>query len=133
MNNNNRPRLEKTRTLLLNKSPSLMDVPDSNSQSTTTTTFVPRKSPLVEFPTSPQLVVGEDILHFSHPQHQLSLVNLPDLFTCSGCKEYGAGKRYTCQFCDFQLHHFCALAPSALRGHPFHCQHQLVFYSKPGT
>ncbi|KAF3446953.1 hypothetical protein FNV43_RR12133 [Rhamnella rubrinervis] len=131
MNNNNRPCLKKTRTLVLKKSPSLMDVPNSISQSATTTTFVPRKSPLVEFPTSAQLVVGEDILHFSHPLHPLSQVDLPDPFTCSGCKEHGAGKRYTCQLCDFQLHHFCGLAPSALRGHPLHCQHQLVFYSKP--
>lgn len=137
MNSNNRPCLNMTRTSSLKRSPSFMDVANRRSSSITgqgaTTTFVPRKSPLVEFPTSPQLIVGEEILHFSHLQHPLSQVNLPDLFTCSGCKEHGAGKRYTCPLCNFQLHDFCALAPSALKGHPFHCQHQLVFFGKPGT
>lgn len=90
------------------------------------------KSPSLEFPTS-QLIVGEERLHFGHPQHPLSQVILPDLFTCAGCKEYGAGKRFICQLCDFQLHDFCALAPPALMNHPFHIQHQLVFYSKAGN
>lgn len=105
-------------------------VPDHE---TTTNYYVPKKSPnSVEFPTSPQLIFGEEMIHFSHPQHPLSKVDLPDLFTCSGCKDLGAGKRFTCQQCDFQLHEFCASAPSTLKGHPFHVQHQLVLYSKPG-
>ncbi|XP_030523362.1 uncharacterized protein LOC115735928 isoform X2 [Rhodamnia argentea] len=93
----------------------------------------PRKPPLVEFPTSPQLILGEEIIHSGHPQHLLSKIDLPDLFTCAGCREYGAGKRYTCQLCDFQLHDFCALAsPYQVReSHPFHYQHQLFFHSKP--
>lgn len=95
-------------------------------------TYYPTKSPLIEFPTSPQLIFGQEILHFSHPQHPLSRINLPDLFTCSGCKEFGAGMRFTCQQCEFQLHEFCARAPDALSGHPFHSHHQLSFYSKPG-
>lgn len=95
-------------------------------------TYHPTQSPLIEFPASPQLIFGQEILHFSHPQHPLSLMNLPDLFTCSGCKEFGAGMRFTCQQCEFQLHEFCARAPDALKGHPFHSHHQLCFYSKPG-
>ncbi|XP_021815559.1 diacylglycerol kinase theta [Prunus avium] len=115
----NKP-LRKTRTFLLKRSESMQQP----------TEFVPRKSPVVEFSTSPQLIFGEEMLHFGHPQHPLSQVNLPDLFTCAGCKEYGAGKRFVCQQCDFQLHDFCALAPPALKSHPFHFQHQLVLYSK---
>ncbi|XP_048430836.1 uncharacterized protein LOC103961787 isoform X1 [Pyrus x bretschneideri] len=101
------------------------------SQPTNLDNIVPRnnKSPLLEFPTS-QLIFGEERLHFGHPQHPLSPVILPDLFTCAGCKEDGAGKRFICQLCQFQLHDFCALAPPALKNHPFHIQHQLVFYSK---
>ncbi|QCD89155.1 uncharacterized protein LOC114172439 [Vigna unguiculata] len=98
------------------------------------TGFVTKKSPppAVEFPTSPQLIFGEEIVHFSHPQHPLSMVDLPDLFNCVGCKEYGSGKRFVCQQCEFQMHDFCALAPTALKAHPFHSQHSLLFHSKPG-
>ncbi|GKU98224.1 hypothetical protein SLEP1_g11256 [Rubroshorea leprosula] len=91
----------------------------------------PKKSPLIDSPTSPQLIMGEQIIHFSHPHHPLSQVDLPNCFTCASCKEYGAGKRYTCSQCDFQLHDFCALAPSALKSHPLHFQHKLLFFSKP--
>jgi len=99
------------------------------------TGFVTKKSPppAVEFPTSPQLIFGEEIVHFSHPQHPLSMVDLPDLFNCVGCKEYGSGKRFVCQQCEFQMHDFCALAPTALKAHPFHSQHSLLFHSKPGN
>ena len=94
----------------------------------------PRRSLSIEFPTSPdQSLFGEQMNHFTHPHHPISLVNLQDLFTCSGCKERGAGKRFTCQKCDFQLHDFCALSPSLLKAHPLHLQHQLVFHSKPKT
>ncbi|KAB2626285.1 hypothetical protein D8674_017945 [Pyrus ussuriensis x Pyrus communis] len=135
----NKP-LKKTRTSLLRRSestaPQSQSQPQSQTQSQSQPTkldnIVPRnnKSPLLEFPTSPELIFGEEILQFGHPQHPLSQVILPDLFTCAGCKEYGAGKRFICQQCDFQLHDFCALAPPALKNHPFHFQHQLVFYSK---
>lgn len=84
-------------------------------------------------PVSPQLMYGEEMVHFSHPRHRLSRMCLPDLFTCSGCKEYGAGNRFSCQQCDFQLHDFCAFSPPALKAHPFHSYHQLLFYSKPGN
>ncbi|KAK4752709.1 hypothetical protein SAY87_021507 [Trapa incisa] len=86
---------------------------------------------LVGFPTCPQRTIGNDLLHFSHPQHPLAHIHRMDLFTCFGCKEHGAGKRFACQHCDYQLHEFCALAPQALKSHPLHVQHQLFFYSKP--
>lgn len=108
------------------------DLPTSTPQ--TTSFVVPKKypPPRIQFPASPQLILGEEMIHFSHPQHPLSQLNLPDHFNCMGCKEFGAGLRFSCQQCNFQLHQFCALAPPALKGHPFHSQHQLVFYSKPG-
>ncbi|CAL1410027.1 unnamed protein product [Linum trigynum] len=88
--------------------------------------------PFFEFPTSPQkLAWGEGIIHSGHPQHLLYNVDLPDLFTCSGCKEYGSGKSFACRQCDFRLHEFCALAPPRLKAHPLHLQHQLWFSSKP--
>nr|GLL48510.1 uncharacterized protein LOC109167449 [Ipomoea trifida] len=88
----------------------------------------------VEFPTSPQPNNGGDnqeIVHSSHAKHPLVEMTLPELFTCSGCKEYGAGKRYACQQCNFQLHDFCALSPPSLKTHPLHGQHQLLFHDKP--
>ncbi|XP_010459793.1 PREDICTED: uncharacterized protein LOC104740797 [Camelina sativa] len=85
----------------------------------------------VEFPASPQLIQGEEMVHFGHPQHVLVKVELPDIYTCAGCKEEGAGVRYVCQECDYQLHEFCALAPPLLKSHPFHYQHQLLFFAKP--
>ncbi|KAL0313813.1 UNVERIFIED_CONTAM: hypothetical protein Sangu_2225700 [Sesamum angustifolium] len=90
-----------------------------------------RSSSMVEFPTSPQPAVGEQITHYAHSQHPLMELTLPELFTCSGCKEFGAGKRFACQQCDFQLHEFCAVSPPLLKNHPLHGQHQLVFHSKP--
>ncbi|GAV65805.1 C1_3 domain-containing protein [Cephalotus follicularis] len=122
--------LKKTTSFLMKKSAS-MEIPSP------TATYQPpptkeSETPSLEFPTSPQLILGGELLHFSHPQHALSQVILPDLFTCAGCKEYGAGKRFMCTQCYFQLHEFCALAPPALKTHPFHLQHQLLFYSKSG-
>ncbi|KAK4787937.1 hypothetical protein SAY86_011770 [Trapa natans] len=96
----------------------------------TPSSSIPKKSPLVEFPASPQLILGEEITHFSHP-HRLSKIDLLDLFTCAGCKEYGAGKRFSCQQCDYQLHDFCGSAPRTLTGHPPHSHHPLAFHSKP--
>nr|XP_016443262.1 PREDICTED: uncharacterized protein LOC107768651 [Nicotiana tabacum] len=94
----------------------------------------------IEFPTSPQPPDDHDgvhanhngtIVHHTHSKHPLAEITLSELFTCSGCKEFGAGRRYACQDCDFQLHHFCALSPPSLKAHPFHGQHQLVFHAKP--
>ncbi|KAJ0087177.1 hypothetical protein Patl1_09311 [Pistacia atlantica] len=95
------------------------------------TSFGSRRTPQSEFPTSPRFFMGEKIFHFNHPQHPLLEMDSPDLFTCGGCKDYGSGKRYSCQQCDFQLHHFCALPPQSLVGHPFHSHHQLLFQTKP--
>lgn len=91
--------------------------------------------PIIEFPVSPDadaLLLGEGITNANHPQHRMVHVNLPNPFNCMGCKEYGAGPRFTCQQCNFELHDFCALAPPVLKAHPLHSQHQLVFASKPG-
>ncbi|XP_042506723.1 uncharacterized protein LOC122083099 isoform X1 [Macadamia integrifolia] len=82
--------------------------------------------------TSPTLL-GEDkeILHFSHP-HTLTQIHHPYLFTCMGCKEFGAGNMFKCLECDFDLHDFCALAPPSLKTHSLHSQHPLVFHTKSG-
>ncbi|KAL0440554.1 UNVERIFIED_CONTAM: hypothetical protein Slati_2538400 [Sesamum latifolium] len=90
-----------------------------------------RSSSMIEFPTSPHPAVGEQITHYAHSQHPLIELTLPELFTCSGCKEFGAGKRFACEQCEFQLHEFCAVSPPLLKNHPLHGQHQLVFHSKP--
>lgn len=80
----------------------------------------------------PEADGGETMVHFSHPEHRLARFDFPYLFMCMGCKEYGAGKRFMCQACGFQLHEFCALAPPALHDHPFHRKHpHLLFFVKP--
>ncbi|XP_042385846.1 uncharacterized protein LOC121977329 [Zingiber officinale] len=86
-------------------------------------------------PSAERLQAGEQrgVFHFTHPFHMLTQVDSPYLFTCAGCKEYGAGSRFRCQTCcGFELHDFCALAPPALRHHPFHPNHQLAFFAKTG-
>lgn len=119
-----------TRTLLVKKSAA--PSPAAKAEYVDTTAAA-RKSAAasVEFPTSPEALFGEEIVNFSHPQHPLIRLDLPDLFTCSGCKDYGSGKRFLCRHCDFQIHDFCALAPAALKAHPLHSQHLLMFNSKP--
>lgn len=131
MNKNNTNKLlPKTRsTFTLNKYSTSMDL--HRLPNAPPTRLPSRKSPIIDFPTSPLLVLDE-MLHFSHPQHPLEKVNLSDLFTCAGCKEFGSGTRFICRLCDFQLHDFCALAPPSLNAHPFHYQHHLSFFSKPG-
>ncbi|KAL5565189.1 hypothetical protein UlMin_028353 [Ulmus minor] len=130
-NNNTQPIFQKTRTFQLTKVPSI-NLPTQNYPAPPPIPVPqPKKTALVEFPTSPQQLFREEMLHFGHPQHPLSLIDVPDRFTCTGCKEYGSGKRFTCQQCDFQLHCFCASAPPALKNHPFHCQHQLFLFAKP--
>ncbi|PWZ36973.1 hypothetical protein Zm00014a_025391 [Zea mays] len=75
-----------------------------------------------------------EMVHFSHPEHRLARFDFPHLFMCMGCKEYGAGKRFMCQACGFQLHEFCALAPPSLHEHPFHPKHpHLLFFVKPAS
>ncbi|XP_051137546.1 uncharacterized protein LOC127255839 [Andrographis paniculata] len=80
-----------------------------------------------QFPTSPV----EEITHYTHSQHPLTKISSPELFVCAGCKEYGAGYRFACQQCEFQLHEFCAAPRPLLKNHPLHGQHQLVFHVKP--
>ncbi|KAF5202299.1 Cysteine/Histidine-rich C1 domain family protein [Thalictrum thalictroides] len=87
----------------------------------------------MDIPTTPRSITGQEIIHFSHPQHHLVQVTFPYIFTCIGCKEYGAGKRFKCESCDLDLHDFCALAPPSIQRHPFHSHHQLVFYTKQGN
>lgn len=98
-------------------------------------TFLSDRSPstptLMNTPTSAS-AIGEEILHFNHPQHPLVEASFPYIFTCIGCKEYGAGKRFRCRTCDLDFHDFCVLAPPSLQRHPFHSHHQLVFHTKPG-
>lgn len=106
----------------------------TSSSSPSPSPLAPEKTklPLIEFPTSPQPPSsGEQLFHYTHSKHPIAQITLPDSFLCSGCKEYGAGKRFACQQCDFQLHDFCALSPPVLKSHPFHAQHQLVFHSRP--
>ncbi|XP_043713828.1 uncharacterized protein LOC122662304 [Telopea speciosissima] len=90
----------------------------------------------MEIRTAPSPPILEEdqkqILHFSHPQHTLFQITLPYFFTCMGCKEFGAGNRFKCLHCDFELHEFCALAPPSLKSHSLHTQHSLVFFTKPG-
>ncbi|XP_068649432.1 protein VACUOLELESS GAMETOPHYTES-like [Aristolochia californica] len=104
------PRLKKAKTFFSKRSPSLM--------TTSETLLQPRK--------------GEEIIHASHPQHPLAQVYSPYLFTCMGCKEYGAGRRFKCLRCDYDLHDFCALAPPSVQRHPLHSKHPIVFSTKPG-
>ncbi|XP_022744460.1 uncharacterized protein LOC111295296 [Durio zibethinus] len=86
----------------------------------------------VEFPTSPEVPqLVDEIFHVAHHQHPISQTYLPDLFTCAACKEYGAGECYTCADCDYQLHDFCAFAPPALKKHPIHPLHDIIFLPKP--
>ncbi|XP_021836589.2 protein VACUOLELESS GAMETOPHYTES isoform X1 [Spinacia oleracea] len=90
-----------------------------------------QKKAIIEFPVSPEADADFQITSSNHPHHRMVQVNLPNPFTCMGCKEYGAGSRFTCQQCNFELHDFCALAPPVLKAHPLHSQHQLIFTSRP--
>ncbi|XP_059636318.1 protein VACUOLELESS GAMETOPHYTES-like [Cornus florida] len=118
--------LRKSGTFVLKRTPS-MELQTSLPYSET---YLPKKPfNSVEFPSSPPPTKGEEIFHSSHP-HSLEEFESRDPFTCSGCKERGAGRRFRCQQCDFRLHDFCALSPPALKNHPLHGQHQLLFHSK---
>ncbi|KAK9164798.1 hypothetical protein Syun_005700 [Stephania yunnanensis] len=79
---------------------------------------------------------GEVLVHLSHPQHPLQRLTSPYMFTCAGCKDFGAGPRFRCETCDYELHEFCALAPPSIVNLPnsssvHHANHQLVFHAKP--
>lgn len=118
--------LSKSGTLRLKKYPSM----EQHQTSSQPTQYIPIKSFSFKFPTSPEPSYRQELLHFSHQQHPLVQITSSELFTCNGCKEYGAGRRFACQQCDFQLHEFCALSPPSLNTHPLHSQHQLLFHSK---
>lgn len=118
--------LSKSGTLLLKKNPSM----EQRQTSSQPTQHIPIKSFSFKFPTSPEPSYRQELRHFSHQQHPLVQITSSELFTCTGCKEYGAGRRFACQQCDFQLHEFCALSPPSLNTHPLHSQHQLLFHSK---
>jgi C1 domain len=89
------------------------------------------KSPSMDVPSDQKTNNGE-LSHFCHPEHNLIPFNAPYVFMCMVCKETGAGKRFICQTCSFDMHEFCALAPHSFHGHPFHLQHQLDFSPKIG-
>lgn len=93
--------------------------------------FFFKRTPSMEFTALAIPKEGEELVHFSHP-HPLQQVSMPYMFTCMGCKEYGAGRRFRCQACDLDMHDFCALAPPSIPRHPLHSQHQLIFYTKLG-
>ncbi|CAN6204882.1 unnamed protein product [Urochloa humidicola] len=93
---------------------------------------LPSSGDVTETASEPEAEDDGEIVHFSHPEHRLARFDFPYLFMCMGCKEYGAGKRFMCQTCGFQLHEFCALAPPSLHDHPFHPKHpHLLFFTKP--
>lgn len=122
----NNSALKKTSSFPVKKSPPSMQFPRSIP-------YLPGTASLIEFSTSPdRLALGQEVYHFGHPQHGFYKVDLPDRFTCSGCRDYGSGKRFTCRQCDFQLHEFCGKVPEQLKAHPLHMHHQLFFSSKPG-
>ncbi|XWS43157.1 hypothetical protein CRYUN_Cryun16bG0078700 [Craigia yunnanensis] len=105
---------------------------DQHHHQQSSTVGARRSTHQVEFPTSPEVPqLGDEIFHVAHPQHPISQTHLPDLFTCAACKEYGAGERFTCSDCDYQLHDFCALAPPTLKRHPIHPVHKIMFFPKP--
>ncbi|KAJ0028304.1 hypothetical protein Pint_35329 [Pistacia integerrima] len=62
--------------------------------------------------------------HFTHPNHLLYNVNDDVEYLCDGCNTKGAGTRYRCNLCDFDLHEYCATCPMALSS-VMHPQHQL--------
>ncbi|KAK9129132.1 hypothetical protein Sjap_009619 [Stephania japonica] len=72
------------------------------------------------------------------------------MFTCAGCKDFGAGPRFRCETCNYDLHELCALAPPYINHLPGNStttttaavvvhhaplqgqsHHQLLFHTKP--
>ncbi|XP_039779386.1 uncharacterized protein LOC120646918 [Panicum virgatum] len=78
------------------------------------------------------------IRHAAHKEHHLFLVDsggssgTDRSFVCDGCGCPGAGLRYRCGACDFDLHAPCATAPGAAWFF-FHGQHPLVFEVAAGV
>ncbi|CAL4921406.1 unnamed protein product [Urochloa decumbens] len=68
------------------------------------------------------------IRHDAHKAHPLVLgaAASPHRFTCDGCRCPGAGPRYRCGACDFDLHELCATA-TGTASFFFHGQHPLAF------
>ncbi|KAH1114255.1 hypothetical protein J1N35_007633 [Gossypium stocksii] len=124
----NKPSFKKTNSFPLKT----QQAPNSQDQPTSYWRSPHHHHHTIEFPTSPEVPEqGDQIFHAAHPQHPISQTYLPDLFTCASCKEFGSGLRFTCTDCDYQLHDFCALAPPALKRHPIHPLHKLIFFHKP--
>ncbi|GLT78170.1 hypothetical protein SLA2020_497160 [Shorea laevis] len=71
-----------------------------------------------------------EITHCSHPQHKLKLKDSEILFKCDGCKEFGNGSSYRCDFCNFDLHVHCAI-PSPSISHPLFPKCSFQFLSRP--
>nr|TKV97537.1 hypothetical protein SEVIR_9G501000v2 [Setaria viridis] len=72
------------------------------------------------------------IRYDAHKEHPLVLVDIGGSsggngrsFTCDGCGCRGAGPRYRCGACDFDLHELCATAPGTAWFF-FHGQHPLA-------
>ncbi|XP_073287472.1 uncharacterized protein, partial [Primulina huaijiensis] len=62
--------------------------------------------PLCGFPSDIQ------IKHISHPQHPLVIVCKKALLLCDACGREHEGYFFSCQKCNFWIHHDCALLPS---------------------
>ncbi|XP_044961107.1 uncharacterized protein LOC123412231 [Hordeum vulgare subsp. vulgare] len=79
-----------------------------------------------------------EISHPAHPEHKLKLMATGAAeFQCDVCKELGAGDRYTCRPCDFDLHSDCALAEATLvhpllKGREFQLRHEHPRHSDGG-
>ncbi|KAG9138621.1 hypothetical protein Leryth_020488 [Lithospermum erythrorhizon] len=54
------------------------------------------------------------IQHFTHQAHPLKEFNSESEYLCDGCKTSGAGKRYRCHGCDFDMHEYCGTCPEKL-------------------
>ncbi|OEL33716.1 hypothetical protein BAE44_0005266 [Dichanthelium oligosanthes] len=71
------------------------------------------------------------IRHDAHKEHPLLLGDFGrssdahGAFTCDGCGCPGAGPRYRCDACDFDLHELCATPPGTASFF-FHGQHPLA-------
>ncbi|CAN6301835.1 unnamed protein product [Urochloa humidicola] len=65
------------------------------------------------------------IRHDAHKEHLLVLVHLVRSITGKGYRSPGAGPRYRCNACDFDLHELCATAPGTASF--FYGQHPLAF------
>lgn len=61
--------------------------------------------------------------HFTHPEHDLVKISTKKDYVCAGCKTPGgAGIRFRCHNCDFNMHEYCATCPATLSSfiHPHH-------------